>query len=340
VLLVGHVEDGAFVTRASDGTISLKTPISALEKAAREADVTLLSAGCRTEAAGASAGFVQEITDAGFSRSLSAALKAETFQGFLGALGKEAPLVVSNRGLSSLAHETRIRADAVERFALPVNAGFRSVRMYQAVRGAVEIYETQILAFLGLLVVAFVLTFKRNRAAFMNSYPLLAASAIQPTVYVIEWCIREFLFLLVGPFVSITLACSLPFGGWQHRDRLNVFLWSALKRPAEFLFHVLAFVSYLAIWCALLVAIIPFFLSVSQALNYLAGDYFFSVTLTCMAIGVATFWYAQRTVPSRIVDALATKDWPPSVRLTSMWGAAAGIVILGLVASTLLTLLG
>jgi hypothetical protein len=339
VVLIGHVEDGAFVARAADGSIARKISISALEKAAREADVTLLSAGCRTETAGASAGFVHEITDSGFSRSLSTALQAETYQGFLGALGGESPFVVSDRGLSSLAHEHRIRAEAVERFATPVNAGFRSVRLYQAIRGVIEIYETHIIAFFGLLITAFLLTFKRNRAAFMNSYPLLAAPAIQPTVYMVEWCIREFVFLLVGPFVSATVACSLPFGRWRHRDRLNVFLWSALKRPAGFLFHALAFISYLAIWFALLMAIIPFFFTISEVLRY-RSEYSFSVMLLSIAIGVATFWYAQRKVPSRIVDAVAAKDWPPSVRLISMWGMAAGIVLVGFVASTLLIFVG
>jgi hypothetical protein len=340
VVIVGHVEDGAFVAKAADGSIASKVSISALEKAARDADVSLLSAGCSSEVAGSSNGFIEGITDSGFAASLRAALSTDTYGKFLGAMGKESPFVVSDRGLSALADEHRLQMEVVNRYSKPINGGFRTVRIYQAFRGALEVYQIELLAVVGAVITSFLLMFKRNRSAFLNAYPLLPASMFHPNVYLTTRCIREFLFLVIGPFVSLAVACSLPLGGWKYRDRFNLFLWSALSRPAEFAFYLFAYCSYFLLWVSLLVAIASFFLAVSEVLRASAGESSFVLLIVCMGIAIGCFWYAQRKIPELIIDSLMAKDWPREVRLVGMLAAAIGIVIVGIVASLSIATVG
>ena len=172
--MMGHIEDGAFVVKGVDGSLR-SIPIDLLEKAARNADVTLLSAGCNSEIAGASNGFIDYITDAGFASSLTSALDARTYAEFFGRLGSKSPFVVSDSGLKTLADENRIEIEAVKRYAKPVNFGIRTIRIFQAFRSVIEIYQMELQAFLATLFATFVLLFRRNRSAFMNNYPFLLA---------------------------------------------------------------------------------------------------------------------------------------------------------------------
>ena len=142
IIMMGHIEDGAFVVKGLRGSLR-SVPIPLLEQAARDADVTLLSAGCGSEVAGASNGFIDYITDAGFASSLKSALDAQTYAEFFGHLGNTAPFVVSDKGLKTLAGENRIQIEAVKRYAKPVNLGIRSIRIYRAFRGVIEIYQSE-----------------------------------------------------------------------------------------------------------------------------------------------------------------------------------------------------
>ena len=332
IIMMGHIEDGAFVVKGVDGSLR-SIPIDLLEKAARNADVTLLSAGCNSEIAGASNGFIDYITDAGFASSLTSALDARTYAEFFGRLGSKSPFVVSDSGLKTLADENRIEIEAVKRYAKPVNFAIRTIRIFQAFRSVIEIYQMELQAFLATLFATFVLLFRRNRSAFMNNYPFLSSPKIHQFVYVSSRISREVVFLLIGPFISLLAALSIPVFGWQKRQDALSYLWSCLRRPGEFVIKALLFLSVYFIWICLLVSIVPFFISVGEVFAR-RGEVNLYISVALLGLGVLSFWYAQRTVPTMLIDRLVETNWPLEVRFIAIIVAGLAIVTIGLIAST------
>jgi hypothetical protein len=290
VITMGHIEDGAFVVKGADGSLR-SVPIPLLEEAARNADVTLLSAGCGSEQAGASNGFIDYITDAGFAASLKSALDARTYADFFGQLGSKSPFVVSDKGLKTLADETRIQIETLNRYARPVNLGIRTVRIFQAFRSVIEIYQFELQALLAAVCVAFILFFRRNRSEFINMYPFLSSPKLHPFVYFSSRICREIVFFLIGPFISVLGALSIPLFGWQNRGEAFSYLWSCLRRPGQFIIKALLFLSVYFIWICLLVSIVPFFISVGELFAW-RGEVNLYISIALLGLGVISFWYA------------------------------------------------
>ena len=133
-------------------------------------------------------------------------------------------------------------------------------------------------------------------------------------MYVSSRISREVVFLLIGPFISLLAALSIPVFGWQKRQDALSYLWSCLRRPGEFVIKALLFLSVYFIWICLLVSIVPFFISVGEVFAR-RGEVNLYISVALLGLGVLSFWYAQRTVPTMLIDRLVETNWPLEVRI-------------------------
>lgn len=101
IVVVGHVEGPDFVVRQADGTASLQLPINDLERAAINADASLILLGCNTSKYSASTGLLSTTKDTDVAKSISLALASADYGGFFSHLaGTEAPFLLRGHTLN------------------------------------------------------------------------------------------------------------------------------------------------------------------------------------------------------------------------------------------------
>lgn len=89
VVIVGHVENGAFVMRDPLGRETGRFVIADIERASREADGTVLFLGCEAAIARAVTGFTGCVRGDRVAASLAQAVGQDTMGGFLGAIARD-----------------------------------------------------------------------------------------------------------------------------------------------------------------------------------------------------------------------------------------------------------
>ena len=144
-------------------------------------------------------------------------------------------------------------------------------------------------------------------------YPFLATPKLNPFVYFSSRICREIVFLLIGPIVGLLAMLSIPMFGWQNRGKAFSYLWSCLRLPGQFLLKALLFASFYFLWICILVAIVPFFITLMDLLrdHGVANMY---ISIMIFGLGLVSFWYAQRTIPAKLVETLSNTPWPLEIR--------------------------
>ena len=254
VFIVGHIEDGKFVARSANGSISHAIEIEALEKMAADANVSMIGAGCSSFCFGSKAGFAKPITDTAAVDGVREALKAETFGEMLGAFGKDKPLIVSQETLEGFAESRRIELAHDVRWVKGVSNAAIGMKIVGHVKKPLIDKSTRegLLAWFAIGAIAFLCMFNTNREAFIRSYPVLPAPTTPSSQiwFGLCWLLREAIFLAFSPVFMAVLVISWFFGGWQYRRQLLGFFWSFIARPFEACFMLVAGVVSVALYFA------------------------------------------------------------------------------------------
>lgn len=235
VIVIGHIENGKFVARSSNGSISQTFDIASLEKMAEEAGVTLVSAGCSSFCFGSKVGFAAPITDTAAIKGIRDALSAKTVGDMLGAFGKDQALVVSEESLHRFADTRRLELTRDAHMANPVSKGAFSLRLFSKMRKPLIDDSTReaLTGWYGLGFIAMLCMFSANREAFLRSYPVLPSPSI-PSAQVWFagcWILREAVFVVVSPVFMAIVILSWFFGCWQYRRDLLAYFWRFLAHP-------------------------------------------------------------------------------------------------------------
>lgn len=296
VILVGHVENGAFVARNANGAAAFSADIRTLEAMADAANVTLVGAGCSSAFAGARAGFPVRITDADAAEGVRRALQASTLGDMLGAFGHRHPLILSEDALRMEGGRMTLALSQDLRFSKPVNGSALTLRVSRPFAAAAEpllerIAGCYIVGFIGLLCM-----FRSNRDAFLRSYPVLPSPAIrsQQPGYLVRLLWRELVFFLLSPFFMMAVLVAIFMGGWAHRRTMLNFLWTFIRTPLQSTVRLLfALVSMFALLAAY-VTVAGVLLSLFIALASLAAGIGAPWNIAAWAVVLAYLYAAWR----------------------------------------------
>ena len=236
VIVVGHIEDSAFVARGAGGQKIHSIEIEALERLAAASDTKLISAGCYSSYAGARAGFGDAVTDADMADAVRKAFQAPTNADLLEAFGQKRPLILSEEALDRFAQSRSLYLAQNAQGSTSVRAGALTVRLLSvAKRSAVrEALATLVTLFpTGLLSVA--LMWRSNRAGFLRVFPKLPSPRLGETRLhsLAARIARELLFIAVGPIFATITVFTFFFGGWSHRENIVTWLWTCLRHPLQ-----------------------------------------------------------------------------------------------------------
>ena len=235
VIVVGHIEDGAFVARGAGGQTVHSLAIDTLEQVATVSDAKVLSAGCFSSCAGAQAGFIDAVSDLDMAEAVKAAFDAETNADLLKAFAMKRPLIVSEEALDRFATSRSLHLAQMAEGAGPVRAGAVSLRLATkvlkppALWGAVELLGGMYVW--GLIAVA--LMFRSSRAGFLHVFPKLPSPHLPETRFgfVVARGARELLFMALAPLFAVMTVFTFLFGGWPYRQTIMVELWTFLRHP-------------------------------------------------------------------------------------------------------------
>jgi hypothetical protein len=234
VIVIGHIEGGAFVARGAGGQKIYAIEIEALERLAAASDTKLISAGCYSSREGARAGFVDAVTDTDMADAVRKAFQAPTNADLLEAFGQKRPLILSEEALDGFAQSRSLYLAQNAQGSTSVRAGALTVRLLSvARRSAVREALATLVTFFPTGLLALALTWRSNRAGFLRVFPKLPSPRLAETRLhsLATRVARELLFIAVGPIFAIVTAITFFFGGWSYRESIVVWLWTFLRHP-------------------------------------------------------------------------------------------------------------
>lgn len=245
LVVVGHVEDTAFVLRGAGGETIRTLRFSALEDLAAASDVRIISAGCSSYCGGATAGFARQVTDAQMAEAIKVAFDADTTGALLGAFGQHEALLVNQAALEGFATSRQLHLAQLQSGSTAVKSGSLAVRLYAAARkpGLLpSILEALVPAYL-LGAAASVVMFRTSRAAFLRSFPQLPTPELPQNHvrYVAARVGRTLLYIALAPFFALAAIVFIFLGGWAGREALQAWLWRCIRHPATGLMEGLVF---------------------------------------------------------------------------------------------------
>lgn len=267
VILVGHIEGGAFTLKNAGGSIE-RFDIQALEQLARKWDFQLISAGCESFCAGARAGFADRVTSTQMADAVRRSFEAHTLADLLQAFAHDRPLVITQEAMDRFASSESLHASELAKGTRIVNTGALGVRVYSLASKP----RNEVLAGIGgwymIGVIAFAAMFKSHRAAFLRVFPKLPSGALAETRnrHLLQGTGRELLFVLLGPVFAAVCVLTFLIGGWGHRETVAWRLWRVVRHPvsgsADLVRIVSAWLTLVLAYCAALalIALPPFYL--------------------------------------------------------------------------------
>jgi hypothetical protein len=321
LVVVGHVEDNAFVLRSAAGATVRTLRFSDLEDLAAASDVKIISAGCSSYCGGATAGFARQVTDAQMAEAIKAAFDTDTTGALLGAFGKHEALVANQAALEGFARSRQLHLAQLHLGSAAVDSGSLAVRLYAAARRPgllVAIGEAMGSAYL-LGAASSLVMFRTSRAAFLRSFPQLPTPQLPQNHvrYVVALVGRTLLYIALAPFFALAAITFIFLGGWAGREAFQAWLWRCIRHPATGLteglvFAALASVTILLYACAFALLFVPgVFMTV-----WIAGQQgtalFWPLLVVCIC-----YWILAIFAGVKVLKALAVWRNRRSARLAS-----------------------
>ncbi|WP_143138080.1 hypothetical protein [Burkholderia ubonensis] len=237
IIVVGHVEDGSFVARLADGSVSHSIPFQQLESLAKADNITVISFGCTSYCQGAKAGFAGPVTDRAAAESISAVFESRTTGEMLSAFAKEGPFVISDSSISSFLLNRRLQLEDVEGYDKAASSAGHIIRIYIAGKDESENLIAKMIACFYLIgTVSLLMKFSSNRSSFIRVHPRLPTTHLpnHVTGYILQFSIRELIFILVAPVISGVAVFAVVFGSRKHQEILD-FCWTLFRNPLRVL---------------------------------------------------------------------------------------------------------
>lgn len=255
LVVVGHVEDQAFVLRDAAGATIRTLRFSELEGLAAASDVRIISAGCASHCGGATAGFARQVTDAQMAEAIKAAFDMDTTGAMLGAFGKHEALIANQAALDGFASSRQLQLAQLHSGSTAAISASLAVRLFAAAHRpglVLSIWQALGPAYL-LGAAASVVMFRTSRAAFLRSFPQLPSPELpQDHVrYVAALVGRTLLYIALSPFFALAASAFIVLGGWAGREGLQAWLWRCIRDPATGLTEGLAFAARMGSWILL-----------------------------------------------------------------------------------------
>ncbi len=266
LVVVGHVEDKAFVLRSAAGATVRTLRFSDLEDLAAASDVRIISAGCTSYCGGATAGFARQVTDAQMAEAIKSAFDTDTTGALLGAFGKQEALIVNQAALDGFARSRQLHLAQLQMGSTAVNSGSLAVRLYAASRRPglpFSFWEAIGPAYL-LGAAASLVMFRTSRAAFLRTFAQLPTPELPQNHvrYVAALVGRTLLYIALSPFFALAALVLILLGGWAGREAFQAWLWRCIRHPATGLMEGLVFAAWavakiLLYACAFTVLFVP-----------------------------------------------------------------------------------
>ena len=250
LVVVGHVEDTAFVVRGAGGEKIRTLGFAELEGLAAAADVRIISAGCSSFCGGATAGFARQVTDAQMAEAIQAAFRAQTTGALLGAFGRHEPLLVNQAALEGFSESRQLHLAQLRSGSTTVDSGSLVVRLYAAARspGLLHfIWEAVVPIYLTGAAASLVM-FRTSRAAFLRSFPQLPTPELPQNHlrYIAARAGRGLLYIAMAPFFALAAMVLIFLGGWAHREAWQAWLWRCVRHPVTGLMEGLPIAAFAA----------------------------------------------------------------------------------------------
>lgn len=291
MVVVGHVEDAAFVVRNARGEIAFQVPFQELEAAAAAADVRIISAGCASFCSGAKVGFTAAVTDTQMAEAITAMFNAKDIAGMLAAFGRSRPLILDASSLEAFSESRLLRLNQLDEHGKAVSTGATGIRVYAAARKAAE-SSSEFLSRLGgyytIGLLLAMLMYRTGSGAFLRQFPRLPSPDLPggKALYVLAWSARAALYLALAPFITLITVGIILLGGWKERENLQAGLWYCVRHPLDgTLRGLLAFGSVLLVFALYLGALSIAITCVFTLIAFLLPDY----TLTLFWPGLIVY---------------------------------------------------
>lgn len=237
VVVVGHIENGAFIARNAQGEISHVLEIGELEKAAARSSVNVFSVGCSSYCAGSKMGYTTSITDLQVSEIIQEVVKSTTVKDMLTAFGKVEPFVISSESLSALVQTHRLELFSLSHYGGLLDRQVQVLRIKQAfARPLPSLSDLPMPVFLWLLgwfAVLFMADLHRD--ALYQTFPkvpYLRSVRVMSRDFLVK-ILAELLFFLITPLISLIVIFSIFNGHWHSREKIINSVWFAIGHPLK-----------------------------------------------------------------------------------------------------------
>lgn len=257
MVVVGHVEEAAFVVRNAKGEVTFKVPFEELEAAAAAANVRVISAGCTSFCSGAKVGFTATVTDTQIAEAISAMFNSEDTAGMLAAFGRSSPLILDASSLAAFSESRLLRLNQLELHGTAVNSSATGIRMYSAARQVAEPSSEFLTGLGGCYLYGLIfsmLMYRTGTAAFLRQFPRLPSPELpgKMVTYVLAWGARAALYLALAPFITLVTVCLILLGGvWKQREDVQAAQWYFVRHPLNVTY--LGLLGVVGLGCYLLV---------------------------------------------------------------------------------------
>ncbi|WP_008545441.1 hypothetical protein [Bradyrhizobium sp. CCGE-LA001] len=244
-VVIGHVEGNGFAIRRPDGTLADSISFEAIEKAAKEKDVSAVFVGCDTYTCSRASGTTRIVRDTEVADSLRKVLQADNNADLLAAFGSaDSPFVITNSSISAAAESFTARLERLPAGAAAVRGGAITIRVAAFLSKASKADSTLWLLLLpyGFAAsLAWTLEAFDGRSltgAFDKVFPTLPNPLLSPRLYRALAVARMAIFYLLSPLVAavffaliILSAFNFTTSAWRTRDEVLEGLWTLLIIP-------------------------------------------------------------------------------------------------------------
>lgn len=270
IVVIGHVEGNGFAIRRPDGTLADNISFEAIEKAAKEKDVSAVFVGCDTYTCSRTSGTTRIVRDTEVADSLRKVLQADNNADLLAAFGSaDSPFVISNSSINAAAESFTARLERLPAGAAAVRGGAITIRVAAFLSKASKADSTLLLLLLLLpygfaASLAWMLEAFDGRplaGAFEKVFPTLPNPLLSPRLYRTLAIARMAIFYLLSPIVTavfsaliILSAFNFTTSAWRTRDEILEGLWTLLIIPHRVLLGLCILVSNL-LWIGIPVVV-------------------------------------------------------------------------------------
>jgi hypothetical protein len=249
-ILVGHVENGAFVLNPTtlEGH-ALSISFAKIEEEAARTNTTVVYVGCESFNDITGTGYLEKIRDTEILPALKKALDADTYLDLLSSLGTvKNPFILDPKHLKGEAGRVTIENQRLHENEALVDGGATTVRIGLASRRGTPIEPIDVTSFITYLywlgACLSIFAFRRSWKSYAQVFPSLPNPVLYPVKFALGNSFKFILFIILLPVSVLTVAMMLLIvGRWSQREQILDLFWSIIVKPEMFYRSSLSWIS-------------------------------------------------------------------------------------------------